>query len=128
MRLLLDTHTLLWFISNDPQLSSDAKGQIEHLDNIKYVSVVSLWEIAVKVSINKLTLPKPFEESFPQQLEENGFELLPVAFPHLYKILTLPFHHRDPFDRLLVAQAMVENMTLVTRDTNIPKYPVNTLW
>ena len=94
----------------------------------KAVSAVSLWEIAIKLSLGKMTLPQPFSEVFPRQLEVNGFELLPVTCAHLNQILALPFHHHDPFDRLLIAQAMVDDMTIVTRDTEFPKYPAKLLW
>ena len=128
MKLLLDTHALLWFLSNDPQLSAPARQHIENPEHHKAVSAVSLWEIAIKLSLGKMTLPQPFAEVFPRQLEVNGFELLPVTCAHLNQILALPFHHHDPFDRLLIAQAMVDDMTIVTRDTEFPKYPAKLLW
>jgi Uncharacterized protein conserved in bacteria len=128
MKLLLDTHALLWFIGNDPQLSAPARQHIENPAREKFVSAVSLWEIAVKLSLKKLKLPRPFAEVFPQQLEVNGFELLLVSCAHLNQVVSLPFHHRDPFDRLLIAQAIADDMTVVTRDPEFSKYPVKTLW
>lgn len=128
MKLLLDTHALLWFISNDSQLSVPARQSIESLEHDKFVSAASLWEIAVKLSLGKLKLPRPFQEVFPLQLEINGFELLPISCAQLNQVVALPFHHRDPFDRLLIAQALADNLTLVTRDPDFSKYSVKVLW
>jgi PIN domain nuclease of toxin-antitoxin system len=99
MKLLLDTHALLWFIGNDPQLGADARRNIKDAAHEKFVSAASLWEIALKLSLAKLKLPRPFSEVFPWQLEVNGFELLPISCAHLNQLAALPFHHRDPFDR-----------------------------
>lgn len=105
MKLLLDTHTLLWFIAGSPSLSASARSLIEDAANEKFVSIVSIWETAIKVSIGKMTLTEFFDDLFPHQLQINGFELLPVKVEHTSVITTLSFHHRDPFDRLLTAQA-----------------------
>ncbi len=128
MKLLLDTHALLWFIGNNPQLSKASRQSIEDPANDKFVSAVSLWEIAIKISLEKLKLPRPFGEVFPHQLEVNGFELLPISCGQLIQLASLPFHHRDPFDRLLIAQAMADGMIIVTRDPEFSKYPANVLW
>jgi PIN domain nuclease of toxin-antitoxin system len=128
MKLLLDTHALLWFIGNDPQLSAPARENIENPAHEKFVSAASLWEIAVKLNLEKLKLPRPFGEVFPQQLEVNGFELLPISCAQLNQLVALPFHHRDPFDRLLIAQALADGMTVVTRDLEFSKYPEKILW
>jgi PIN domain nuclease of toxin-antitoxin system len=128
MKLLLDTHALLWFIGNDPQLSATARQHIENPAHEKFVCAASLWEIAVKLSLEKLKLPRPFGEIFPQQLEVNGFERLPISCAQLNRLVELPFHHRDPFDRLLIAQAIVDDLTIVTRDPEFSKYPAKTLW
>ena len=128
MKLLLDTHALLWFIGNDPQLSATARENIENPAHEKFVSAASLWEIAVKLSLEKLKLPRPFGEVFPQQLEVNGFELLPISCAQLNQLVALPFHHRDPFDRLLIAQALADGMTVVTRDLEFSKSPAKMLW
>ncbi len=128
MRLLLDTHTLLWFLANDTQLSASARSNIENPSNEKWVSAASLWEIAIKLSLEKLKLPKPFGEVFPHQLEINGFGLLPVSCIHLSHLTALPFHHRDPFDRLLIAQAQADDLTIVSRDPEFSKYAVKVLW
>jgi PIN domain nuclease of toxin-antitoxin system len=128
MKLLLDTHTFIWFIMGSPNLSPDARALIEDLANEKLLSVASLWEIAIKLSIGKLTLSAPFDVLIPQQLSLNGFELLNIEIDHASVVATLPFHHRDPFDRLLIAQAMVENMPVVSIDAIFDAYPVTRLW
>ena len=128
MKLLLDTHALLWFIGNDPQLSAPARELVENPAQEIFVSAASLWEIAVKLSLEKLKLPRPFGEVFPRQLDLNGFELLPISCWHLNQLMVLPFHHRDPFDRLLIAQALADGMTIVTCDPEFPKYPAKIFW
>jgi len=128
MKLLLDAHALLWFIGNDSQLSTAARENIESPAHEKLVSVASLWEIALKLSLGKLKLPRPFAEVFPQQLEVNGFELLPISCMQLNQLAELPFHHRDPFDRLLIAQALTDDLTIITRDIAFSQYPAKTTW
>jgi PIN domain nuclease of toxin-antitoxin system len=128
MKLLPDTHALLWFIGNDPQLSAPARQGIENSEHEKFVSAGSLWEIAVKLSVERLKLPRPFGEVFPQQLEVNGFELLPISCAQLSQLVALPFPQRDPFDRLLIARAAADGMTIVSRDPGFSKYPVKILW
>ena len=128
MNLLLDTHTFLWFIAGDSTLSKEARSAIEGENNNLYMSVASLWEIAIKVSIDKLMLSEPFETLIPEQLAENGIELLDISVEHTALIASMPFHHRDPFDRLIAAQAKVEQMTLVSMDDVFDAYGVNRLW
>ena len=99
MKLLLDTHTFLWFIMGSPNLCAHARALIEAVANEKFLGVASLWEIAIKLSIGKLTLSAPFDVLIPQQLSLNGFELLNIEIDHVALVATLPFHHRDPFDR-----------------------------
>ncbi|MFM9903126.1 MAG: type II toxin-antitoxin system VapC family toxin [Pyrinomonadaceae bacterium] len=128
MKLLLDTHTLLWFIAGSPSLSASARSAIEDAKNEKFVSIVSIWETAIKISLGKMTLTAPFDDLFPNQLQINGFELLPVKLEHTSVVTTLPFHHRDPFDRVLIAQSIVENVTLVSIDEVFDNYGVSRLW
>jgi PIN domain nuclease of toxin-antitoxin system len=128
MKLLLDTHTFIWFIMGSPNLSTRARALIEDVANEQFLSVASLWEIAIKLSIGKLTLSSPFDVLIPPQLSLNGFELLNIEIEHAAVVATLPFHHRDPFDRLLIAQAMVENMSIVSIDAVLDAYPVARLW
>lgn len=127
MKLLLDTHVFLWFIMGSPHLSAEARTLIEDEKNRKFISIASLWEIAIKSSIGKLTLSASFDQLIPQQLTLNGFELLPIEFTHLAAVATLPFHHRDPFDRLLIAQAIVEKMPIMSIDSAFEAYNVTRL-
>jgi PIN domain nuclease of toxin-antitoxin system len=128
MKLLLDTHTLLRFIAGSASLSVVARSLIEDTSNEKFVSIVSIWETAIKVSIGKMSLSAPFDVLFPHQLEINGFELLPVKVEHTSVVTSLPFHHRDPFDRLLIAQAIEEKMMLVSVDKVFDDYGITRLW
>jgi PIN domain nuclease of toxin-antitoxin system len=127
MKLLLDTHTFLWFIDDNPRLSERAKSLLES-DADLLLSIASLWELAIKTSLGKLSLVQPFDIFLSQQLINNGIEMLPVALTHLNIVSTLPFHHRDPFDRPLIAQAMVEQLPIVSADTGFDAYSVNRLW
>ncbi|MGH7136121.1 MAG: type II toxin-antitoxin system VapC family toxin [Pirellulales bacterium] len=128
MRLLLDTHTLLWFALNDPQLSSMATSLIADQANEKLVSPASYWEIAIKISIRKYALSKPYEDFMHEAIDKNGFGYLHVLPKHTAVLTTLPFHHKDPFDRLLVAQALVENVAIVGGDAALDAYGVTRLW
>ncbi|MGI8670889.1 MAG: type II toxin-antitoxin system VapC family toxin [Aridibacter sp.] len=128
MKLLLDTHTLLWFIAGDSSLSATARNLIEDTTNEKYVSTASLWETAIKISIGKMSLTTTFDTLFPHQLIINGFELLPIKVNHISAIISLPFHHRDPFDRILIAQAIEENMDLVSIDAVFDNYAATRHW
>lgn len=127
MKLLLDTHAFMWFVNGDPMLGENAKKSIESKDNSNFLSVASLWEIAIKVNIGKLTLSKPYH-TIKQQIEENYIEILPIAFDHTLQIVSMPIYHRDPFDRLIIAQAMAENMTVISKDANFEKYPIKIIW
>jgi len=102
MNLLLDTHAFLWFIDGSARLSSQARELIEDQRNAKLVSVASLWEMGIKISLGRLELARPFEELIPKQIRINGFGLLPLRISHIARVISLPFHHRDPFDRLIV--------------------------
>ena len=128
MRLLLDTHSFLWFIAGHANLTASARSLIEDPANQSFLSVVSLWETAIKVSLGRLSLKSPFETLIPQQLQQNGFGLLPITIDHLTPLISLPFHHRDPFDRLLIVQATVEQMALVSRDRTFDAYGISRLW
>jgi len=128
MKLLLDTHVFLWFIAGSPDLTSIARSSIEDSDNEKFVSIASLWETAIKVSIGKIQLSAPFDTIFPHQLQLNGFELLPFRVEHASVVARLPFHHRDPFDRLLAAQSIAETMTIVSIDKIFDTYGIPRSW
>jgi len=126
-RYLLDTHTAIWFINGDDALSETAKKIILNISNVKYLSIASAWEIAIKLSIGKLDIDGKTAD-FIQDVENNGFTILPVKTAHLTALETLPLIHRDPFDRLLMATALAEEMTLVTSDENIKKYELPQIW
>jgi PIN domain nuclease of toxin-antitoxin system len=124
---ILDTHTLIWFIDGDKQLSQTARTSIEGDNVINYVSIGSLWEIAIKISLKKLELKTSFDQ-INRQLIENGFELLPVTFADTLTISNLPFHHRDPFDRMIIAQALNSGIGVITKDENFSLYDVKVIW
>jgi len=128
VKLLLDTHSFLWFISGHTNLSTTARSLIEDTTNQPLLSVASLWEMAIKLSIGKLKLAQPFGELIPNQMEINGIELLPIDITHVAMVSELPFHHRDPFDRLLIAQAMIEQIPVVSADSAFDVYSVKRLW
>ena len=124
MTLLLDTQTFLWFWWDDPQLSQTARQAICDPMNRKLVSIASCWEIAIKVSLKKLALGAPYRGFIHQHMVLNNFEMLQITDDHLTVLVDLPFHHKDPFDRLLIAQAIVENVPLVSSDSLLDAYPV----
>jgi PIN domain nuclease of toxin-antitoxin system len=127
MNLLLDTHVLIWFLNGDQRLSSKVRDSIEDINNTKIVSIASIWEIAIKISLGKFRFPQGFKR-FLEIVEENGFVILPISFDHTLVISTLEFIHRDPFDRILIAQCKSENFTFVTHDEFIKKYNIDTIW
>jgi len=127
MNLLLDTHTLIWLLEGDELLSAVAKEQIENPANTNFVSVATFWEIAIKISLNKLKMQISIE-NLKQLIWENGIEILPITIENALFVRQLPFYHKDPFDRLLIAQAINENMILVSKDELIPLYHVQTVW
>ncbi|MBM4166866.1 MAG: type II toxin-antitoxin system VapC family toxin [Ignavibacteria bacterium] len=127
MNLLLDTHAFIWLVENDKQLSSKAKSIVEETSNANFISIASLWEIAIKVSLRKIKLQHSFEKTIAM-INENGFELLNISTEHTMEASKLKFHHRDPFDRMLIAQAKVEKMTIVGKDEHFDKYKVKRIW
>lgn len=122
MNILLDTHTFLWFVDDNPRLSQSARVLIESEDSQPFLSVASLWEIAIKISLGKLTLKQPYETFIPQQLALNGIGVLNISLEHTAAIATLPFHHRDPFDRLIAVQAKIDEMVLLSADPIFDAY------
>jgi len=127
MKLLLDTHVVLWLAENSPKLSEVVKTALMSEHHQRYVSVASAWEIAIKISANKLALQGGLEEYY-KMIESNGLQLLPVERKHIQLVETLPFLHRDPFDRLLISTALTEEMMILTADENIHKYEVPWIW
>lgn len=128
MRLLLDTHAFLWWVDDAPQLSPVARQAIVGEQNECFLSVASCWELAIKVSLGRIGLRKTVERFVPEQLALNSFRLLTIDFRHAARVESLPFCHRDPFDRLLVAQALTEKLTVVTADRIFADYGVTCLW
>lgn len=128
MRLLLDTHAALWFWWDDARLSTVAKDAIRDPANQKLVSWASPWEVAIKVSLHKLDIGGPFAGFFSTQMLRTYFEWLAPSDDHFAALAALPFHHKDPFDRLLIAQAMCENVPLVSGDVQFDAYGVQRLW
>jgi PIN domain nuclease of toxin-antitoxin system len=128
MRLLLDTHSFLWFVEGSTQLPTSARALIEDATNIAILSVASLWEMAIKVSVGKLTVGQPFDAVISQQLTLNRITLLGISLSHAAAVAVLALHHRDPFDRMLVAQALVEQVPIVSRDPAFDAYGVTRLW
>jgi PIN domain nuclease of toxin-antitoxin system len=116
MRLLLDTHTFLWFLLDEPQLSATAKDFIIDPDNDIEVSPATYWEIAIKISLGKYELPEPYDVFIEREITTNDFRILPIEPKHTAALTILPFHHRDPFDQLLIVQAMVEAMPILSVD------------
>lgn len=128
MNYLLDTHTFLWFIDDDPALSSTAKGLIQAAESTIFLSSASIWEMAIKVSLGKLDMPSPFDTFVKEQLSENAIRLLDIKPEHTGIIATLPFHHRDPFDRLIIAQSLHEKLPIIGRDAVFDAYGIDRRW
>ena len=128
MKLLLDTHTFLWFINGDANLSAAARQLIEDHGNERLLSIASLWEMAIKRSIGKLELDISFANLMEQHITGNAIDLLPIRPAHLDVLKTLSFHHRDPFDRLIIAQSIVENVPILSRDITFDLYPIERRW
>jgi PIN domain nuclease of toxin-antitoxin system len=128
MMLLLDSHAFLWFCQDDPSLSVTARSMIEDAGNQKLVSIASCWEIAIKAGLGKLKLGEPSATYLANALSRTGFEILPISLAHAAGVETLPLHHRDPFDRLLVASALAERTPVVRIDAVHDQYGVTCLW
>jgi PIN domain nuclease of toxin-antitoxin system len=125
-RLLLDTHALIWFVSDDANLPLSTKEKIESADDV-FLSIVSLWEIAIKLNIGKLPLQGNFEDIEPQLIAA-GIAILPITFTDTVQFRHLPLHHRDPFDRILVAQAINNSLVLISRDAAFDDYDMQRIW
>lgn len=124
---LLDTHTFLWFIDGNENLSPKALENIENKNAQNFFSIVSLWEIAIKLSLGKLEVNIPFKQ-IEDVIFKNNFQILPISFTDLLKLSELPFHHRDPFDRLLIAQCINNEMIFLSKDENVSKYNISIIW
>ena len=128
MRYLLDTHILLWFITEGEELSDRARRLILDSSSEILLSIASLWEIAIKVNIGKLALDKSFNQLFPDELDFHGIEILDITIDNLVQLTALPLHHRDPFDRLIIAQALVESLPIIGVDEIFDTYGISREW
>jgi PIN domain nuclease of toxin-antitoxin system len=128
MRLLLDTHAFLWFINDSPELSAKVRSFMEDSSSDLLLSHASVWEMAIKISLGKLNTPQPFDEFIDGQLQANQITLLHLSVQQIARLITLPFHHHDPFDRLLAVQALNEDLPLISRDSIFDTYGVQRLW
>lgn len=128
MRLLLDTQAFLWMVRAAPELSATAKRFVLDPDNDLFLSIASVWEMAIKSSIGKLKLAEPLEVFLPAELQTNAIQLLELSFRHVCRVARLPFHHRDPFDRILACQAQAESLAIVSADPIFERYDVQRIW
>ena len=128
MRYLLDTHAFLWWTQDDQRLSRRVRAILADGANSILLSVASLWEISIKVQIGKLSMPQPTDRYLTSQLDKNAITTLPAEAGHVLQLFRLPNHHKDPFDRLLVAQSRAEGLPILTADPMVMKYPVETIW
>ena len=127
MNNLIDTQALIWFLNGDNSLSDNAKKAIEEIDVINFISIASLWEISIKISLGKLELSTPFAE-IAEQIDHNGFQILPITSEDTLILSTLPFHHRDPFDRIIISQSFNNNLTIISKDSYFDAYQVSLTW
>lgn len=123
MNILLDTHTLIWFLQGNDQLGDRNRLMLEDPENFKFLSIASIWEMALKINSGKLTIIRPLPYFVPKEIE-----LIHIKLYHIYQLEKLPFHHKDPFDRLIISTGLVENLTIMSVDENFDKYNVNLIW
>lgn len=128
MRALLDTHAFLWWTTDDARLSDQAREIFADSRNELFFSAASGWEIAIKAALGKVEVPEDLEKFMAEQLSRNAVQVLPIHLSHALRVYTLPNHHRDPFDRLLVAQSLIEKVPILSADPYISRYPVGTIW
>ena len=127
MRYIIDTQAFIWYATGDKQLSKTALEIIES-DAIRYISIASIWEMAIKTSIGKLNFQAPFEDLILNQLAINNYEILPLDLNYVFQLAKLPLFHKDPFDRIMIAQAIIENIPIVSIDAQFQSYPITVLW
>jgi len=128
LRLLLDTHALLWFVLDDARLSSVARSAIEASDNELYISPASFWEIAIKISLGKYKLKGTYEAFWDHAMDGNNITTLPIEIRHTARLLEMPYHHKDPFDRLIIAQSLAEHLSIVSGDQRFDTCGVSRVW
>jgi PIN domain nuclease of toxin-antitoxin system len=128
MKVLLDTHAFLWLITGDDRLSENARQTFLNTQNSLFFSAASLWEICIKKSLGKISLKEGWFQTIQEEMVINTVQWLPIEMTHCAEVTELPFHHRDPFDRMLIAQAIVEEMKLMSRDRRLSKYTIELIW
>jgi len=128
VKYLLDTHTLLWIVNDDPRLSKKSKQVYLNSENLILFSIASLWEIAIKISLKKLSIEEPLNEFIQIHIKGNDIKFLNIEVPHILLLENLPYHHRDPFDRLIVTQCIHEDITLLSSDKMFDLYPIKRVW
>jgi PIN domain nuclease of toxin-antitoxin system len=128
MKVLLDTHALLWLIADDDRLSENARQIFLNSENRLFFSAASLWEICIKKSLGKISLKNGWFQTIQEEMEINTIQWLPIELTHCAEVAEMPFHHRDPFDRMLIAQAIVEGMQLLSRDSRLSDYAIERVW
>jgi PIN domain nuclease of toxin-antitoxin system len=128
MKFIADTHAFIWFVTDSPQLSGEAKKAFEASENERVLSVASIWEIAIKASLGRLSFDKPLEQFLPEQFALNHVRLLDISTAHALRVANLPFHHRDPFDRMIIAQSLTENLPVLSKDDAFDAYGIKRIW
>jgi PIN domain nuclease of toxin-antitoxin system len=128
MRVLLDTHAFLWLITDDDRLSGNARQTFLNTENSLFFSAASLWEICLKKSLGKISLKDGWLQAIQEEMEINTIQWLPIEMTHCAEVTELPFHHRDPFDRMLIAHAIAEEMKLLSRDSRLANYAIELIW
>ncbi len=128
MKVLLDTHALLWLITDDDRLSKNARQIFLSSESKLFFSAASLWEICIKISLGKLSLKNGWFHTIQKEMALNTIQWLPIDMAHCVEVAEMPFHHRDPFDRMLIAQAIVEDMRLLSRDQRLSDYAIERVW
>ncbi len=127
MKYLLDTHVLIWFLNGDKSLTTKARKAIESQNATNFISIASIWEIAIKLSLDRLSMKVPIEK-LSNELEKNNFQLLPITFNDTVILSTLTFHHRDPFDRIIISQSITNDFTIISKDKEFSAYKIKLLW
>jgi len=128
MKVLLDTHAFLWLITDEDRLSENARQTFLNTENSLFFSAASLWEICIKKSLGKISLMDGWFQTIQKEIQINTIQWLPIEMTHCAEVTELPFHHRDPFDRMLIAQAIVEEMKLLSRDSRLADYAIELIW
>ena len=128
MRYILDTHTLLWIVDDNPKLGDEAKTIYLNDHNDNFASVASIWEMAIKISLNKLNIPGTLSEFVKDHIRGNKIDIINIELNHLYQLENLNYFHRDPFDRLIIAQAIAENIPVISSDKAFDDYPIQRIW